>query len=397
MLHLKGSGGVSAAYILPKAHVPKNPSDLAGSRVWMVLRGFRGDVLFASIYVDVIERFEDGLNQGDLLLTVDPARSYRCASSYTSAVSSFHCEKTSLLPMGMSEANDSLYEELTEQAGAKVQVKLQMPPKSMLGDILVPSSKGSNRALSERILAATTRRLSLEEVWASGQNPKLPPFANFAYRRFVSMRGEEAAREMLTFFIEADPMIHKFIQPSVKGRPAAQRSSRPVVDVNLRPVDPDKIYARRFIARSRDLFDIADAMDKTEHAEKRHQDMLRDIATRLKKLDFEPLQSSSIDLLVETNRGYAMFELKTTTPKNILGQAAKGVFQLGCYKAALADQGYQDNKISLIIETTLFLEIDSYVSQIVESFGVTPLFYDGKKPWPRRVDGLMEVINDGPY
>jgi len=209
------------------------------------------------------------------------------------------------------------------------------------------------------------------------------------------MRGEEAAREMLAFFVEADPTVQKIRQPFSKGRPVAQRLCKPVVDVNLTPVDPDKIYARRFIARSRELFDITDTMDRTEHAEKRHQDMLRDIATRLKKLDFEPLQSSSIDLFVETKRGCSMFELKTTTPKNILGQAAKGVFQLGCYKAALTDEGYEDNKLSLIIETTLSLEIDSYVSRILESFGVTPLFYDAKKPWSRRVDGLMEFINEG--
>jgi len=392
MPYLKGTGGVSATYVLPKAQAPQTPSDLAGSRVWMVLRGAGGDVLFASLYIDVVEQFEDGLNVGDFFLTVNPSKSYRCVKSYVSATSDFRTSETSDFSKGTWEAENSLFEKLTMQVRRSISVKLQKPPRALLDKISDPPLKGSDTVRLEKMIAAITSRFSIEEVWSNGGKPRLPPFANFAYHRLLSMRNESAMQAMGDLLGKADPTVLDPLQSNSIRTIAKERLSKPVVNVNLSPIDPESIYARKFIARARQDIDLASGVEKTEYAEKKHQNMLRDLAIRLKDIGFTPMQSSSIDLFVETEKGCKTFELKTATPKNILVQSAKGAFQLGCYKAALAYQGYNNNKLALVIEKTHIDELDSYVSEILSSFEIATFHYDLRKSWPNRIMGFDKFL-----
>ena len=390
--YLKGAGGVSATYILPKSHAPEDSTQLAGGFVWIVLRGPQGDVLFAQVCVEMVEQFEDGNNADDFLLTTNFVKSYRCSITYDSGIASFLVRETTSFPLGMSEVKEGLFEKLSIHARNAIVIKLQAPTPRTLNRIDLPFSQKVLPAKSETVMAAVTGQFSLEEVWA-GNSPKLPPFANFSYHAILSIYGKTLAENLIESLCLFDPITHQSNNQEDMDRICTQ-VRKPVVDVNLLPIDPNQIYARKFIARCQNLNNLADILEKTEHAEKRHQDMLRDIATKLKSMGFSPLQSSSIDLFVMAKNTFIIFELKTATPQNIMSQAAKGTFQLGCYNNAITDEMYSNGKMVLVVETTGVHELNSYVFDVLSVFGLSVLFYDVNKQWPDRLKGMKEIIDD---
>lgn len=393
VLRLKEAGGVSSTYILPKPHVQTDPAGLVGGHIWMILRGTRGDALFACIHVDMVEQFEDGLNIGDLLLTTNLTKSYRCSTTYDSGSINFHTDKTSSLPFGVSAIDGAAFAALSAQAANAIAVKLQRPSQIVWGKANIQFSQEAAFITAEMALATITARFALEDIWA-GSKPKLPPFANFAYHALLSIYGETIGKRLIGDLSRLDPTIIRAETP--KSADAVDGLYRkPTVDINLIPIEPDRIYARKFIARSQNPIDLADIVEKVEHAEKRHQDMLRDIVIRLKAMGFLPLQSSSLDLFVPTRHGCSIFEIKTATPQNILSQAAKGTFQLGCYKAALQEAGYDNCRLVLVMEAAGASELESYAFDILHSFGISVLFYDIAKSWPDKLKGLENLV--GPF
>ena len=392
-LHLKETGGVSAAYILPKLYAPAEPTELAGGRIWIVLRGVRGDALFAHIYIEIVEQFEDGINAGDFLLTTNFAKSYRCSISYDSGIVNFPIRETTSFSSGIREVEENFFEALSTQVGRAVAIKLQKPSAIGLSKINVAHFQRDIVIKPEKVMEAATENLSLEEIWA-GVKPTLPPFANFVYHAILSAYGEVIANSLIDNLSHLDPTVIRTATSANMDAVGMRgvRYTKPVVDIRLFPVEPDRIYARKFIARCKNTIELADIVEKSEHAEKRHQDMLRDIVTRLKSLGFFPLQSSSIDLVVRTTDSFTLFELKTTISRNIMAQAAKGIFQLGCYQIALMDEWHNPGKLVLIMEATGANELESYVFDVLSTFGICSLFYDIDKPWPNRLQGLDRLL-----
>lgn len=389
-LHLNEARGVSSTYILPKAHSQIDPAELVGGRIWMILRTTRGDSLFACIYVDMIEQFEDGFNTGDFLLSTDLAKSYRCAASYSSGITNFRTDKTSALSFGLHVADGATFVALSSQATNTIAIKLKKPSPAIWGRTKTQYTQKIAFFGAKSALAAITGRFALEDIWA-GSRPKLPPFANFAYAALLSTYGEPISEELKGDLSRLDPTI---IQTAVSEDANTLRvlHRKPTVDINLLPIEPDRIYARKFIARCQNPIDLADIVEKVEHAEKRHQDILRDISTHLKTMNFLPLQSTSLDLFVSTLHGFSIFEIKTATPLNILSQAAKGIFQLGCYKNALQEAGYDNCNLALVMEATGASELESYATNILHSFDIKVLFYNHSKSWPGRLKGLEDLI-----
>lgn len=382
--HLRGNSGVSPSYVMPKALIPKSPENLAGARLWVVLRSARGSSLFGKLHVDMVEIFEDGMNAGDFCLTVDMSKSFVCSRETGVPVVSFKTPFTKRT--GLQEADEETDARMIEVVERNVTVKLQEFPRAFFKKIGDVSLNGDASSKARALIAATTGALCLDELWGSGNRPKMPPFANFAYRWLTEYRGHEAAQDMREILSGLDPTIILTVeqQPSTGKK---RRESKPVpsIDIQLAPIDPDKIFARRFVAKDPAGIDYAESIEKTEHAEKRHQDMLREIASRLRSVGLNPMQSTSIDLFLQLPEKSLVFEIKTSTPDNLTSQCAKGLFQLGCYEDALKINGYENIFRILIVESTGQRELDSYGSKILYYFGVTVFFYYPEKPWPQKV------------
>jgi len=121
------------------------------------------------------------------------------------------------------------------------------------------------------------------------------------------------------------------------------------VDIDFEPIDPERIYARKFSAIER-LCDIEASISKTEDAEQRHQMILQDICRYFLRIGITPQQSSSIDLAFQKDNQFVIFEIKTTTPENLGQQAGKGSFQLALYSHGMAISGLAVARRILILE-----------------------------------------------
>jgi hypothetical protein len=166
----------------------------------------------------------------------------------------------------------------------------------------------------------------------------------------------------------------------------------PFVDVQLAPIEIGKIYARKFIAKEESAINIQEILDKVGDGEKAHQDMLREIATRLQFLKQIPLQSRSIDLSVLTRAGFVIFELKTAHKNNVLSQVAKGLLQLVCYRDALLEESKMVAGSVLILHSFGSEAMQRYLEKIARYSNIKVLFYDLSADWPNRVIGLEEIV-----
>ncbi len=388
--HLRGNGVVSPSYVMPRALVPRKPENLAGARIWVVLRSARGSSLFGKLHVDMVEIFEDGMNAGDFCLTVDMSKSFVCSRETDVPVDSFKTPFTK--GTGLQEADEETSARMIEVVERNVTIKLQEFPKALFKKVKDVPLKGDISSKARALITAATAALCLDELWGSGSKTKMPPFANFAYRWLTEYHDDEATPEMAKTLSDADPTIVRAKQKPSTGKKQHEKRSVPVIDIHLAPIDPDKIFARRFVAKDSVGIDYADSIEKTEHAEKRHQDMLREIASRLRSVGLNPMQSSSIDLFLQIQEKNLVFELKTATPDNLTGQCAKGLFQIGCYGDALNGNGYENIHPALIVETTGQPELDAYASRILASFDVAAFFYYPEKPWPQKVSEKMSTL-----
>jgi hypothetical protein len=168
----------------------------------------------------------------------------------------------------------------------------------------------------------------------------------------------------------------------------AAPSRAPSVDVEFTEIDPDKIYARKFISVDSKFRDLEETLNKTEHAEKVHQAMLKDISSYLLTKGVVPYESGSIDLMFRSGSKLNVFEIKSSNAGNLLAQAAKGAFQLACYLNELI-KDYGNLEARLVLHETGCREIQSYAIEVLTKLGIQALIYDPAQPWPKRLHGLQ--------
>jgi len=174
---------------------------------------------------------------------------------------------------------------------------------------------------------------------------------------------------------------------SVYRREPANNYTSPAVDTEFTEIEPGKIFAREFVSSDSKLRDIEEAIKKTEHAEKIHQSMLKDISEYLITNGIKPYESSSIDLLYKAQGKLVVFEIKSANVENILSQSSKGAFQLACYLNELS-KDYENLNAKLVLHVTECPEIQKYAVEVLQRLGIDVFFYDPSKSWPNRIQGL---------
>ena len=92
-----GTEGVSVRYRVPSGHVNIDPIRLAGSRVWILLRGPSNRIL-KSIRIAKVEQIIEGYYADDVLVTTEQTESFRVAENYVRA-SSYEVYKFGHLPV----------------------------------------------------------------------------------------------------------------------------------------------------------------------------------------------------------------------------------------------------------------------------------------------------------
>ena len=383
-----GSSGISSSYILPKYEVAFEPKCLAGRRLWVVLRE-QEDRLLLLVKVKTVERIIEGYYSGDYWISPDMTGSLKLASEYVGGAR-YATMFTRSSRLGVSELSQESTDALALVIKGSIQTKLLPPDKRSLSKIdldLVPSN---DHRLAQGALRAVVSHLTLEQVWANGTGDRLSPFSNYACALLAEKMGTKPSPSVVNVLKNFDPVSVLFAEEKLNseyGEPSLNYNA-PSVNTEFSEIEPEKIYAREFVSADSMPRNLEEALSKTEHAEKIHQAMLKDISEFLIANGIKPYESSSIDLLYRSKGKMNVFEIKSSNINNILSQASKGAFQLACYLNEL-EKDYYDLNAQLVLHVTESAELQNYTEEALLRLGIKVLFYDPSKPWPSRVQGLL--------
>jgi hypothetical protein len=383
-----GNKGVFSNYIIPKNDLGINPKILAGNKLWVVLRGHE-DRLLKLIRVKKVERILEGYHKEDFLISSELTESIKLVSSYPTATR-YKVSVTRTLPLGISEIESDDSGEFRMLIKNNIQVKLTAVPENLLAPIAMQPLPNGNLQLVRAAIRAITTSLTLEQLWAAGTRDKLGAFSNFAYALIAKNKSTQRAAETVKELKSLDPidilLKRDFAEYNLNNLDA--KSMSPKVDTEFTEIEPNNIYAREFLYIDSKLKGLEDSLNKTEHAEKVHQEMLKDISMFLIKTGVTPYESGSIDLMYIKGEILNVFEIKSSSANNLLAQAAKGAFQLACYYNELS-KIYDSLNTRLILHKTGSDELDEYAIEALHRLGIHALFYDPAKPWPNRVENIL--------
>lgn len=382
-----GSSGVSGSYILPKNVVGFEPESLAGRRLWVVLRGHE-DRLLLLVKIKKVERVIEGYYSGDYLISPEMTGSIKLVSDYDGAAR-YATTTTRTSRLGVSELSPEVSGALVLLVRSSIQTKLLPPDKYSLSKVdfqLVPSN---GRRLAQSALRAVVSHLTLEQVWANGTGDRLGAFSNYACALLTEKMGTKPSSDIVGDLKAFDPvsMIFAEDEPGPESGRLARNHNKPNVDTEFSEIEPGKIFAREFVSVDSKLRNLEEALKKTEHAEKIHQAMLKDISEFLIANGVTPYESSSIDLLYRSRDKLNVFEIKSSDADNILYQSSKGAFQLACYLNELV-KDYDDLNARLVLHVTESPDLQEYAVEALQRLGIEVLFYDPGKSWPNRIQGL---------
>lgn len=384
--YVSASGKLSTTYVLPRAEVYIDIEKLPGTYLWIVLRGKKGDVVYRILAVEYVEQFEEGYYTGDFLITISMSRSSALVASYRIGQPINRDLFKNYTP-GLFVLEDNLHVDLVSSVSQKIRRSISKPGPRELKRVLESEAPSGD---PEQLLRSIVARYSMDEIWAGSGAFKQSPYAYFACCAAEEVNGS-TMRKHFSQCIKSDPV--SILLVASKAPPDVLRNDRPPkVDTILVPIDPNKIFIRKFLAHSDNPSNAEERVRKTQNAEKQHQDMLRDVCTFLLDRDFQPKQSCSVDLFINTGGANLLFELKSANNDNILSQVAAGIFQLGCYRKAFDLWNKMNNRMVLLIQSFGNQEMAEYVSDIGRSFGVEVMMYDIEKPWPDRVTGISGNI-----
>ena len=382
-----GNSGVSGSYILPKNEVDFEPESLAGQRLWVVLRG-QEDRLLLLIKIKKVERIIDGYYSGDYWISPEMTGSIKLVSDYVGAAR-YATTSTRAYRLGVSKLAQESSDALSALVKGSIQTKLLPPDKRSLSKVDFQLVPRSGLRLAQSALGAVVSHLTLEQVWANGAGDRLGAFPNYACALLTEKMGAKPSPSIVDDLKALDPVSVIFAEEryaAKRGEPSRSYNT-PSVDTEFSEIVPGKIYAREFVSADSKLRSLEEALKKTEHAEKIHQAMLKDISEYLIANGIKPYESSSIDLLYRSRGKLNVFEIKSSNIDNILSQSSKGAFQLACYLNELS-KDYDNLNARLVLHMTESPELQKYAVEALLRLGIEVSFYDPDKSWPNRIQGL---------
>lgn len=382
-----GSSGVSGSYILPKSEVDFDPKNLAGRRLWVVLRGYE-DRLLLLIKIKIVERIIDGYYAGDYWISPEMTGSLKLVPDFVGAAR-YATTSTHYSKLGVSELSQESSDALVALVQGSIQTRLLPPDQRSLSQIDFQLVPNNSARLAQSALRAVVSHLTLEQVWANGAGDRLGAFSNYARALLKEKMGERLSLAIVHDLKTFDPLALIFSKENIgtEVRETGKNYNVPSVDTEFCEIEPGKIYAREFVSVDSRLRNIEEALNKTEHAEKIHQAMLKDISEYLIANGVTPYESNSIDLLFRSRGVLNIFEIKSSNADNIMSQASKGAFQLACYLNEI-NKDYDNLSASLVLHAIPSPELQKYVVEALSMLGIKVLFYDPSRPWPSRIDGF---------
>jgi hypothetical protein len=384
-----GLHGVAPSYLVPKDLFRHDLSELQGSTLWVVLGG-NAYRLALVIRVSAVDRILDGYHKGDILVTTNMCESIKIGEKYVS-LSSFNIDFLEVPREGLSKPSESDLFSLRNTLKRNVSIRLAPPSTRSLSDIEIDLLPQRLITLVGTLYQAITSSVNLQDIWGDGKDREyqLKPYASFV-RLYVKNRLPQIDfTDLEEEVLKRDPFFNllHFSPSNSNTAHSFETSIVPRFDDLFRLINPEQIYARAFSSSELSELDLHESIKKTEAAEKKHQEILKDVSAYLMMQNLKVFQSTSVDLAYCLSGVLYVLEIKTAHSKNAVSQAAKGIFQLGSYVNGLSNS-FKGVAPILLIQKTDNDSLNAFISSTAATLGIKVLLYDEGLDWPDKAKDL---------
>ena len=369
------NGTFSLEYHIPAAKLKVDPTNLVGSRLWLVIRNNNDSYLYAMLTPSTIELYEDGKYRDDYLLNSEAFSSVRFLPRYDSRgpweLSAFSGDEEI---RSCTEAEETILRELINK---NRRVGFAQPSRAVLESVPTTSYDDLEHSVPDQ-LASTLRTVAFGDVSQVRSFPEsISAFGGVALSILKSTHPALSETEMVRLIASLDPMAKVANEPQ-KFRQEVGRalsSLPPIVDTFLEEIDPEKISPRKFVAHTPNL--SQDWLDKTNKAEKAHESILKDVVLRMKSKGFKTKKSNSFDLFAESGDSRLLFEVKSSTEDNAVSQGEKGIIQLLRYSIALSKSSdFEGVRFLLLLQAAAQPGVIDYLSNMAKMRSGHSVFMD---------------------
>lgn len=384
------NGPFSLEYHLPKQRLTVAPSELIGSRLWIVIKNNGGSFLFAALIPSAIEVYKEGKYKGDLLVSSSEFSSVRFLPREDSRgpwrLDSFISEE---------DIRECTAEEkalFVDTLNKNRKIGFAPPARTVLESVPKTGFFDLEHAVPDQ-LAAVLRTVSLGDVSIIKSLPEsLSALGGVAFTILKSIRSELSESDVVKLLTVLDPVktIDGLSMHEHDEKIMTLASLPPVVDTFLEEMDIDKISPRTFLTKI--LTPSSDWIDKTNDAEEAHENVLKDLALRLKERGFRIYKSRSFDLFAEKSSTRLLWEVKSANGVNTVAQGEKGVIQLLRYSTALSSERFAGTRFLLLLQDSKQPAVQRYLSVISARAGAELWLHDTRKDWPNRVNSIDSQV-----
>ncbi len=385
---LRSSNLFADEYICIAAEMRVDPVDLLQNRIWMITDlDPAGSFLYGTLKVASVSVIQEGLNKGHFVIAADHLLSFRIFPWEKEDLRAWKVDNLSTV-IGVSGCSDELRKSFIDLIKKNDVRVFSQPPSAKLSLIEIPTEVSSQYAASREIYRSILSRFPLGELHRYVPLKELSPFGALATEKCRELGlGDEVESEISSLDIILMSSVEELL---ITADPNIPNPTPPLVDTSLTCIRPEEVVSRRFLKTVID--NKNKTLTKTQMAETRHQDILREISKYLISIRLHPLQSRSVDLAVRSRSGLVLGEIKSSTSDNFINQIDQGIIQLIKYELAFEEEGYSIASKAIVIESPTENAILNYARKISQKCDTKVLSYDGKAEWPERIPGLLKIF-----
>lgn len=377
------NGLFSLEYHMPGSKMKVSPEELAGSRVWLAVKSGNDTFLYALLNPTVVELYQEGKYKDDFLIQCEPFSSVRFLPRH-------EVHEPWQLPFnvedGIRECTNEEQVAIFELIERNQRVGFAAPPRSLLDSIPRTAFTDLESAVPDQLMSAL-RTTAFGDASRSRSMPEsISALGGITFTILKSTHPHLNEMQVVDLIASLDPLAKTDSTEKIKSPKDILRvlsSLPPVVDIFFEEIDPEKISPRTFVAKTTDS--SLEWLDKTNDAERAHENILKDVVLYLKEKGFKVSKTRSFDLFAEKGDARLLCEIKSANEYNSVAQGEKGVMQLLRYSTALDDEKMAGIRFVLLLQHSNVSAVHEYLSKMIHRVGLDLWLYNSDKEWPQRV------------
>jgi len=387
------NGAFSLEYHVPGSKMKVPAENLVRSRVWLAVKSGDESFLYALLSPSIIELYQEGTYKNDFLLQCEPFSSVRFLPRQESRGPwqlPFETDEE------IRECTDTEQAALLEIVSKNERVGFAPPSRTTLDAVPRTAFNDLESAVPDQLMS-TLRTIAFGDASRSRSMPEsISALGGIALIILASTHPHLKEADVVSLIAALDPLAKTESGAPIKSQKDILRvlySLPPVVDTFFEEIDPDKISPRTFVAKSDDS--SLEWLDKTNDAERAHEQILKDLVLHLKSKGFKVYKTRSFDLFAEKESTKLLWEIKSANGYNSVSQGEKGIIQLLRYSTALADERSVGIRFLVLLQDSGLTAIHEYLSKMATRAGSELWLYDEKEEWPNRTFNIKsETLED---